>query len=212
MTRKLRQFSGKLIVVEPVQSFFNILLKNYSGIPGVAFENVAISDRNGPAWFYRLGVDPVEHGQPEFLSQLGSLKEERMKSLWDNYENMVECQDFYLKHRVKEKVNCITFTELISRHRLAKIDLLQIDVEGYEFEILKTIDFKRIPIRFINYENVLLQENKSNAEKLMLRNGYSLVDYGQDTLCYKKPDLHLMKTNEWSKFPLNLNSEEPKAP
>ena len=189
--KRLREVKGKLIVVEPVRSFYDELVKNYEGIPGVVFENVAISDHSGPATFYRLGVDPVAHGYPDWLSQLGSLKEKRITELWDQYEADKRLQDFYLAHRVQETVQCITFPELISRHNLTKIDLLQIDVEGYELEILRTIDFGKFPTRFVNYECVLLHQEKVNAEKLMREWGYRLIDYGQDTFCYKVSDKDL---------------------
>jgi len=192
---KLSKGKGKLILVEPVKCFFDELTENYKGVPGVVFENVAISDQSGPATLYRLGVNPLEHGYPDWLSQLGSLKDERMKTLWDNYESDSELKEFYLQNRVQESVNCITFEELAQRHGLTSLDLLQIDVEGFEFEILKTIDFRNFPIRFINYECVLLQKNKANAEKLMVENEYRLFDHGQDTFCYKIDDKHL--TSKW---------------
>lgn len=192
LSRRLREVDGKLIVVEPVRSFYDELVKNYEGIPGVAFENVAISDQAGPAIFYRLGVDPVVHGYPEWLSQLGSLKEERMTELWDQYEADERLKDFYLKHRVQEIVECVTFQELTSRHGLAALDLLQMDVEGYELEILRTIDFGKFPVRFVNYESVLLHSEKPNAERLMAGWGYRLNDYGQDTFCCKESDMSLL--------------------
>lgn len=192
LARRLREVDGKLIVVEPVKSFYDELVKNYEGIPGVAFENVAISDHSGPATFYRLGVDPVAHGYPEWLSQLGSLKAERMTELWDQYEADQRLKDFYLKHRVEEIVQCATFQELASRHRLTALDLLQMDVEGYELEILRTIDFGKLPVRFVNYESVLLHHEKPNAEALMAGWGYHLTDYGQDTFCCKDGDRSLV--------------------
>jgi FkbM family methyltransferase len=197
--KRLKKIPGKLVVVEPVRSFYMELLRNYEGIPGVAFENVAISDRSGPATFYRLGVDPVAHGYPWWLSQLGSLKEERMTELWDQYEADIRLKNFFLANRVEEVVQCITFEELMNRHNLKKIDLLQIDVEGYEFEILKTIEFSRFPTRFINYECVLLHKNKAHAENMMRSWGYRLVDYGQDTFCYRRDDQCLAR--KWSRRP-----------
>ncbi|MGZ4249692.1 MAG: hypothetical protein ACXVUE_15475 [Solirubrobacteraceae bacterium] len=50
-------------------------------------ENVAIAETEGPRDLFRLdGVDPVGHGQPDRLTQLGSLPEDRMTELWDRYE------------------------------------------------------------------------------------------------------------------------------
>lgn len=191
--KRLREGQGKLVVVEPVKCYFDELVNNYRNIPGVAFENVAIADRSGPATFYRLGVDPVAYGHPEWLSQLGSLKKERMTELWDKYEGDKTLKEFYLANQVEEIVECITFPDLMSRHNLREVDLLQIDVEGYELEILRTIDFNKFPTRFVNYECVLLHEKRADAESLMSGWGYRLIDYNQDTFCYKRSDKQLAK-------------------
>ncbi|MDB6153565.1 MAG: hypothetical protein JWL90_2018 [Chthoniobacteraceae bacterium] len=185
---QLKKGRGRLICVEPVKKHFDALIQNYENVPNVIFENVAIADRSGPATFYRLGVDPVEHGYPEWLLQLGSLKKDRMESLWDRYEGDQKLKTFYLQHRIEESITCITFSELLERHNIKSVDLLQIDTEGYELEILSTVDFSAIPVRFINYECVLLHERKQDAERLLQLNGYTLMDHGQDTFCYKQGD------------------------
>ncbi len=87
---------------------------------------------------------------------------------------------------------CMTFTQLLRRHNIESIDLLQIDIEGYELELLKTIDFSATPIRFVNYECVLLHDNKGKAEQLMRNNGYLSIEYGQDAFCYKRSDKDLI--------------------
>lgn len=186
--RELKKNNGRLICVEPVKQHFDALVRNYAGTPGVSFENVAIADRTGEATFYRLGVDPIAHGYPEWLSQLGSLKKERMEALWDKHEAMDDVKAFYLRHRVEEIVQCLTFQDLLHRHGIASVDLLQMDTEGYELEILSTIDFRRIPIRFVNYECVLLHEHKEETQRLMRTNGYRLIDHGKDTLSFKASD------------------------
>jgi FkbM family methyltransferase len=195
----LRQFlmqdRGALIAVEPVKAYYDELVRNYSDVPGVVCENVAIAEENGTKTMYRLGIDPRDYGYPDWLSQLSSLKEERMGELWDSYElkneGGNEYREFYLGHRIEELVNCITFDELLVRHRVSDIDLLQIDVEGYEMEILETIDFRKHSIRFVNYESALLYKKRERAAQLLRSNGYILVDYGLDTFCYKREDKRL---------------------
>ena len=124
-----------------------------------------------------------------------------MGRLWDQYEKDAGWKEFYLKHRVEESVDCITFSDLVKRNKIKQIDLLQIDVEGSELDILKTIDFAGCPIRFVNYESVLLHERKSETEALMRGHGYHLVDYDQDTFCYQSRDAVIAR--RWRRWNLN---------
>jgi hypothetical protein len=116
-----------------------------------------------------------------------------MESIGDQYEADVQLKDFYIAHRVEESVSCITFQDLLRRHNIKSVDFLQIDTEGYELEILSTIDFRRFPIRLVNYKSVLLHENKEKAEQPMRDSGYTLIDHGQDTFCYRADNEGLTK-------------------
>lgn len=82
-----------------------------------------------------------------------------------------------------DHVRCITFDELLRRHDKSEIDLLQIDAEGYDFEILKTVDFARYRPKLVNYERVLLGEAEAACPTMLWDAGYPLYDYGQDTIC-----------------------------
>lgn len=53
----------------------------------------------------------------------------------------------------KETVQCITFDTLVQRNRVKRIDLLQIDTEGFDFEIIKMINFDRIKPRILQFEH-----------------------------------------------------------
>jgi len=205
LRHRLQQGDSCLIAVEPVRAHFQQLCENYEGIPGVHLVNAAISDHAGTATFYRLGVDPVQYGFPEWVAQLGSLKQSRMRELWEGFENERNIQAFYLEHLVEDQVQCLTLNDLVQEHDLDRIDLLQLDVEGYEYEILKAPDYPEIPIRFVNYESVLLQQNKHATKRLMRRRGYHCIDHHLDTFCWKREDRHL--PGRWKHKPLT-----PSAP
>ncbi|MDC1044451.1 FkbM family methyltransferase [Candidatus Pelagibacter ubique] len=49
-------------------------------------------------------------------------------------------------------VQYLTFSDLIEKYSISSIDLLQIDVEGAEFEILNSIDFEKIEIKKVIFE------------------------------------------------------------
>ena len=42
----------------------------------------------------------------------------------------------------------------MSKHRVSRVDLLQVDCEGYEYEILKMFDLQRFNPSLVNYESV----------------------------------------------------------
>ena len=196
ISERLKDINGTLIAVEPIKKYYNQLLENYNGIPGVICENVAISDHSGTAEMVTLDIDPAEHKQPSWITQLSSLKESRMKEMWENYEGKIfkKSNEFYLENMTKETVHCITLSELINKHNLKIIDLLQIDVEGYEAEILESIDFDSCSIRFINFESVLMKpKTKKRIYKVMSNNGYITHEFGQDTFCYMKTDKNVFK-------------------
>jgi len=189
--RELPALSGErlarcaVVLVEPVKEHFDSLCRAYAGLPCVRFENVAIAESSGVRDFYRLAVDPEAHGQPHWMRGLGSLRAERMTRLWDHHERNNEQQRFYLEHRIAEPVPCATLHDVVDRHGLDGLDLLQIDAEGYDYEILKTIDFDRLRPAFINYERVLLQEDEPACRELLEGAGYALHDWGLDTLCVR---------------------------
>lgn len=179
------------ILIEPVKYLFEQLAANYEGCDGVTLENVAIADQNSTRDFYRLdeNADLAAASLPEWLNQLGSLLPQRMGRLWDQCEQNQSYKRFISEHAVVDRVQCITFDDLLQRHQIERIDFLQIDAEGYDYEIIRTIDFDRVRPTIINYERGLLQETEPRCRRLLLRQNYILDDHGQDTLCLPRSRL-----------------------
>jgi hypothetical protein len=79
-------------------------------------------------------------------------------------------------------VQCVTFDTLLDRHKVDRIDLLQIDVEGYDYELLKMFDFERIQPKLICYEHLHLKLSDKNAcKKYLTENGYKTLEMEYDT-------------------------------
>ena len=170
------------LFVEPVRSFFEELVRNYEGLPFARFENVAVAEAPGTRDLYRLAVDPVAHGFPPWMAQLGSLRED-WADLWEARDGQGPRHEFYREHRTVERVECITFDQLIDRNGILSLDLLQLDTEGYDYQILRTVDFERIRPRFVNYEREWLGADEEACRAMMREAGYALFDWGHDTLC-----------------------------
>ena len=174
--------ASTIVLIEPVAEFFEQLCHNYDTIPGVYFENVAVAESAGIREFYRLGVDPVQFGYPDWLSQISSLDPERMNSLWHHYDKNLEYRRFWLDHRVVERVQCTTVMDLIHKYSIDELDLLQIDTEGYDYRILRSIDFSVLRPKYINYERVHLMDSEKPCRIMLRKAGYRLIDHGLDTL------------------------------
>lgn len=175
----------RALLVEPVRHLFEQLKANYANFRGVVCENAAVAEATGTRNFYRLqeGIDLQAHGLPAWSEQLGSFLPEQMTSLWSREPENKALREFVEAHTVVEKVPCLTVGDLLAKHQLTNVDLLQIDTEGYDYQILRTINFQQFKPRWINYERIHLKKDESRCRALLLDHGYRLHDHGQDTLC-----------------------------
>ncbi|MFN3802756.1 FkbM family methyltransferase, partial [Belliella pelovolcani] len=72
----------------------------------------------------------------------------------------------------------ISFNELVENFdKFREIDFLQIDTEGFDGEIIKSIDFKGFFSSVIKYESCNLEsKEKLNAKEYLLKKGYMVFD------------------------------------
>ena len=60
---------------------------------------------------------------------------------------------------VKTSIESITINDLFEKHNLSKIDILFIDAEGIDDIIIRSIDFSKIEINQIYFENLHIKIN-----------------------------------------------------
>jgi FkbM family methyltransferase len=168
----------KGVFIEPVRYTFDRLRSNYNGDDRFVFENIAISESVGEVDFFYVSEDAkAKLGQlPYWYDQLGSFDREHIvKHLEGRLEPFI----------VKERVKCETLNHVLSRNRVSKIDLLHIDVEGFDYNILAQVDFLRYRPDVILFEHRhLTSNNKRNAVRLLKSHGYTLGEFGGDTLAW----------------------------
>lgn len=174
------------LLIEPVGYLFKQLVMNYRQCPAdVRFENAAVAEEAGHRDFWRLKEGADLTGMPDWMSQLGSLLPERIGAMWDACEQDPAHKRFLAENTVVDRVRCATIDELRRKHGIGEIDFLQVDAEGYDYEILKTIDFESSKPKAINYERVLLGAAEGECREMLQANGYMLYDrnHNIDTLC-----------------------------
>lgn len=180
------------LLVEPQPRVFEELLRNYRGTDNLVFENVAVSDRDGRRELYVLR-DDLEF--LKYANQIASFDREHTRSVLARHleadapqavrDEMTrrglsvdECIDV-------EIVETCTFETLLDRHGIDHYDVLQVDAEGFDFEIIKLARLDRIRPSLVNYEYEHLSRDDRAACWHYLRTlGYRLFTHESDTTAY----------------------------
>jgi FkbM family methyltransferase len=128
------------LVVEPLPDLFEELRANYAAFPEVTPVCVALHRTEREIDLYR--VDPRHTDLLEGKKCIASVHPEHHKRTGAPTE-----------HIVRERVQCLTFDELLAQHQVSRIDCLQIDVEGYDGEILRMVDLERWRPAVVRFEH-----------------------------------------------------------
>jgi hypothetical protein len=92
---------------------------------------------------------------------------------------------------VRESVKCVSWDELLDQHRVERIDYLQIDAEGYDYEILAMVRHGRIRPQIIKFEHNLGSGIGAKREfetciSQFVELNYKVVVGGQDAIAYSE--------------------------
>lgn len=167
----IERFGWRGIFVEPQSAPFKRLESGYienGTSQRFSFENVAIAHQDGTCEMYKVDDNAVTNA---LQTGLASLRPDRALSTYASMGTLA-----------KETVQCITFDTLVRRNRVKRIDLLQIDTEGFDFEIIKMINFDRIKPRILQFEHRHLTEGEyAQCQRLLMGQGYAVFHMQHDT-------------------------------
>jgi FkbM family methyltransferase len=183
--------TGKLtgVIVEPVPMHFDKLRELYAGSDLIRIENCAVDREAGERTMWFFSREAIANGT---LGQVfGGITSFLLPALLDKggtlgglYNDATRAVLNSLVESIT--VPCHTYETVMARHGLERIDLLQIDTEGYDFELLKAFDFPRHRPAIVHYESQHLQpQNKAAAEALLRGYGYVLSSNDYDTLALR---------------------------
>ena len=135
-----------ILLVEPVPYNIALLKENTAKYNNITIETSAISERNEIKKFYYVKADAVEKLGKHWASGIGSFDKQHILN-HNNKRFLVSETDIE-----QMDIQYFTFSNLIEKYSISSVDLLQIDVEGAEFDILNSINFERIKIKKIIFE------------------------------------------------------------
>jgi FkbM family methyltransferase len=175
-----------ILLVEPVPYNYKILKDNFKDSKNIHVCTNAIFSENKLDKFYYVNENSIPKLGKHWASGIGSFN-----------------KDHILNHKTKRfnikpedideiEIKFITFDDLIENYSIQSIDRLQIDVEGAEFEILNSIDYKKIKINSLQFESKHFDGTFKEGEKLekikkkLISEGYNLNQIDKENILAKK--------------------------
>ena len=90
---------------------------------------------------------------------------------------------------VTTEVDCLTADALLERHRVDRLDLVLVDVEGADARVLSGLDLERWRPRLVAYEHYhLAADVRASCRARLERHGYEAMEEGLDTFCLHRDD------------------------
>lgn len=158
----LQKRNSRGIAAEPVLEYFEKLSKNYAVFPDVVLINKAVHATKKQVLIYK--ADPFKLKQlPDWAEGIASFDPEHHKKSGTSVNDIIT-----------EIVNADTLMNMVKEHLINKNpDLFQVDTEGYDYEVLKQIDFTVMHPSIIKFEYVNLSLDDANkAIRLLKQKGY----------------------------------------
>ena len=175
-----------ILLVEPVPYNIVLLKENTAKYKNINIETSAVSENNEIKKFYYVKSDAVKRLGKHWASGIGSFNKQHI--LNHKYKRF-KVSDSDIEHI---DIQYLSFSNLMEKYSVSSIDLLQIDVEGAEFDILNSINFEKIEIKKIIFEfkhfDGTIEEGpklKSIKEKLIKFN-YQLKEIDKENILAEK--------------------------
>ena len=187
LTSLLEDYKNQnILLVEPVPYNFKILEKKFSEFKNIYICKNAIFSEKKIKSFYYVDENSISRLGKHWASGIGSFDRNH---ILNHKSKRFKIEDADI---VEMKIDFITFKQLIETFSIQSIDKLQIDVEGAEYEILKSIDLQNVEINSILFESKHFDGTFKEGSKLLeikdkLSNaGYDLSQIDEENILAEK--------------------------
>jgi len=166
-------------VLEPLPDMFNQLVYNYKECTGIKAFNLAIHSTKSEMILHR--VNPAYAKRiPEYARGIASFDP-------NHWKKTMLVPD--IKYMEEIKVKCISMDDFLNHNKIRNLDLLLVDTEGYDYEILMSLNYKKIKPKMIRFEhgirNQVMSINQFNKLTKHLNSfGYQIIAESYDATAY----------------------------
>ena len=155
----------RIYAFEPQKKIFEALRLKYKNKKYIYLNNFALGNKKGEVI---LNINK--------LSSASSIKNFNKKSLWYKFRNLLVSEKNSVMLKKKIKINKID--NYFNSMNIKSIDLLKIDVEGYELEVLKGATKNISKIKYIIVEftrnNAFQNYNSKLISNFLIKNKFKL--------------------------------------
>lgn len=181
----IMKYRPRGILVEPQKLAFERLKSTYSGHDNLTFINAAISSFDERKPFYTLKENYAQEARGT-LQKVHS--DDRISSFYPGFICKAVGYSGKWQDILDENiVECVSVHSLLKSLGMNSIDILQIDTEGFDYQILSSIDFEQVRPDIICFEYVnLSNSDKRKAIEMLVGLDYRWARHGLDVVAVQK--------------------------
>jgi FkbM family methyltransferase len=181
----LERYEFEAILIEPQSKSYESLVQLHKNRPLTTILRCAIGKTDGVQEFYSVREEDLSLFPGIESSHFGLLKDQLIKQLAIVRPDLND----YIAHVQITEVQTRNINSLLQELQVDSLDFLQIDTEGYDAEIILTLDLDAWSPNIINFEHSHLSNQvKQKLYKLLESHGYLLVLHDKtsgDSTAYK---------------------------
>lgn len=194
--------SWRGLLVEPLPDVFEQLSATYLGRGNLILENVGIAPEEGTLPFYRVGIS-----RAPWATGLSSFQRDTIVKHFENgyIQRQAQMDGIKVPENVDDVIEEVlirtkTISGIADEHGISNFDVVCIDTEGFDYEILKLIDFSRFKPSLIMFERKHLSADEAaGAVALLAAQGYHVMQDGVNDAALKL-DFDLISSAEAEKL------------
>ena len=151
---------SSVLLVEPVPHNISAIKENLKEFKNVHLEPVAVASVRETKDFFFVKATSINKLKKHWASGIGSFNKNHLLN-HRTKRFLIEEDDID-----KIPIKTVKFEDLIDKYSITEIDKILIDIEGYEYEILRDMDLKKVRINSILFEYKHFDGYQKTGEKL----------------------------------------------
>ena len=151
---------SSILLVEPVPHNISAIKENLKEFKNIHLEPVAVASVREIKDFFFVKATSINKLKKHWASGIGSFSKNHLLN-HRTKRFLIEEDDID-----KIPIKTVKFEDLIEKYSITEIDKILIDIEGYEYEILRDMDLKKVRINSILFEYKHFDGYQKTGEKL----------------------------------------------